>query len=103
MLDSDWSVDSGTPLSLACASKKPVVVSNILTDKRFDLGKVNPTSISQICLQIEDKVVLTAINKAATNTNKAIAFDSSDMQLLKLYGKVMMEVLKEEGVSKGVA
>ena len=96
----DWSFNSATPLGLAHESKKPVAVSNILTDKRFDLTKVNPTSVSQICLPIDGndaKIILSAINKAATNTNKVIAFDPSDMQLLKVYGKVIIELLAEDG------
>ena len=95
VLDVDWSFNSATPLGLAHESKKPVAVSNILTDKRFDLTKVNPTSVSQICLPIDGKVILSAINKSATNTNKVIAFDPSDMQLLQVYGKVVMELLEE--------
>ena len=98
VFDEDWSVSSGTPLGLVHASKMPVAVSNILMNKRFDLSKVNPTSVSQICMPIEDKIVLVAINKAAIDTNKAIAFHSSDMQLLNVYGKVMMEVLMEDPV-----
>jgi len=100
VLDEDWAVSSGTPLGLAHESKKAVAVSNILTDQRFDLTKVNPTSVSQICWPIDGKIILTAINKSATNTNAVIAFDSSDMQLLKVYGKVVMELLAESGVSK---
>jgi len=40
VLDEDWSVSSGTPLGLAIESKKPVAVSNILTDPRFELAKL---------------------------------------------------------------
>ena len=98
MLDEDWSVDAGTPLGLARESKKPVAVSNILTDARFELAKVNPSSVSQICLPMPcGTVILSAINKAATNSNKVLAFAPSDMQLLKVYGKVVMELLAEDG------
>jgi len=91
--DEDWDALSRTPLSLAFESMKPVNVSNILMDQRFDLSKINQANVSQLCVPIASDVALSAINKSGTNSNKVISFTVYDVLIMRGYGKVIMQKL----------
>ena len=72
----DWDVSNGTtPIGQANASGTPVEVSNILIDERFaiHISKVNKDSVSQLCVPMGGRVILSAINKTAPNSNKVIS------------------------------
>ena len=72
----DWDVSAGTPIGQANASGTPVEVSNILIDERFaiHISKVNKDSVSQLCVPMGGRVILSAINKTAPNSNKVHLF-----------------------------
>ena len=71
----DWDVSAGTPIGQANASGTPVEVSNILIDERFaiHISKVNKDSVSQLCVPMGGRIILSAINKTAPNSNKVIS------------------------------
>merc|ERR1719291_1505526 len=99
--DADCQFEPGTPLRLALNQKTPVMVTNILTDPRFDLTKVNKKSVSQLCVPLSDNVVLCVINKVATNSNQVVSFSASDLPVVKVYGTSVERMLAKQGVAIG--
>jgi hypothetical protein len=97
LTDKDWKVEPKTAAGVADESKQPIQVNNILLETRVDLAKVNKSSISLLCVPIAHKTVLVAINKVSIDSNKAVPFPSSDLQLMQIFGSVLFETLIKIG------
>eukprot|EP00966_Prymnesium_polylepis_P033826 786248-Prymnesium_polylepis.1 len=59
----DGSTKAGTPGATALSTREAVFVDNVLADMRFGENDVNRASLSQLCVPLTEKIVITCINK----------------------------------------
>jgi len=83
----DWELRGRTPAGVCMSSKAPVLVSNILSDRRFKQAFLRLTdgllAISQLCVPVLDGAdvvgVLKCLNKTSANLDKSgLPFDAVD-------------------------
>jgi len=93
----DGSTKAGTPGATALSTREAVFVDNVLADMRFGENDVNRASLSQLCVPLTEKIVITCINKIRQTTNANTQFIKGDVPVVRLFGSILIHHLKSTG------